>query len=79
MDLAQNIAILRQAVDEEKVDLNSALKILMGLQKVYLRMIGYLHDDSKFVLGELQAPFKAKDEDAVKGEFVEPAATSKRK
>lgn len=40
-------------------------------------MIGYLHDDSKYILGELQSPFKAKDEEVqVKGEFAE--AGSKR-
>lgn len=78
MDLAQNISVLRQAVEDEQITLNKALKILVGLQKVYLRMIGYLHDDSKFILGELQAPFKAKDEEVVvKGEHLE--AGTKRK
>jgi hypothetical protein len=46
----------------------------MGLQKVYLRMISYLYDDSKFVLSELMAPFIKHE---IKDELV--AASKKKK
>jgi len=58
MNLVQNIATLNQAVKDETIPLKQALKILLGLQKVYQRRMAYLFDDSKFVLGQLEAPFK---------------------
>lgn len=53
MNLVQNIATLRQAVEDERMPLKQALKLLLGLQKVYLRRMTYLHEDSKMVLAQL--------------------------
>ena len=70
MNLVQNIQTLSQAVRDDHIPLKQALKILIGLQKVYTRRMTYLYDDTKFVLNELLAPFKKEGEQphAVKDE-----------
>ena len=58
MDLVQNIATFEAAVKEETIPLAQAIKILYGLQKVYVRKMSYLYEDSQFVLTSLDAPFR---------------------
>lgn len=65
MNLVQNIRTLNQAVEDDTIPLKQALKILMGLQKVYQRRMAYLFEDSQYVLNQLMAPFSA---EGVKGE-----------
>lgn len=70
MDLAQNIFMLRQAVRDDRVKLQQALKIIVGLQKLYQRLLTYLYEDSQCILAELEDPFKeVKDEPQVKTEL----------
>ena len=61
---------------DDQISLKQALKILQGLQKVYLRMVGYLYDDSKFVLSELMAPFLKQE---IKDEPAAGAVSKKKK
>lgn len=72
MNLVQNIRTLNQAVEDDTIPLKQALKILMGLQKVYQRRMAYLFDDSQYVLNQLMAPFQA---EGVKGESSDVQVT----
>lgn len=65
MNLVQNIKTLSQAVKDDTIPLKQALKILMGLQKVYQRKMAYLFDDSNSVLSQISSPFQM---DGIKGE-----------
>jgi hypothetical protein len=58
MNLIQNISLLNSAVQNEDIPLKKAIVILEGLSKVYSRKMAYLYDDSRFVLNQLDQPFK---------------------
>jgi len=72
MNLIQNVAALSQAIKDDTIPLKQATKILMGLQKVYQRKMAYLNEDSKYLLNQLESPFK--DAHYVKGESEEAEA-----
>lgn len=40
--------------------------ILEGLQKVYTRKMAYLYDDSKYILNQLESPFKVPEGQYIK-------------
>ena len=55
---------------------------MLGLQKVYLRRIMYLHEDGKSMLGQLMEPFKQEVARELKKEMKleeQPEKVSKRK
>ena len=86
MNLVQNILTLKEAVDDDQIQLKQALKFLAGLQKVYIRRMIYLHDDSNYVLSQMLEPLKPKTEidqkqfiRDIKGEIVEEISTIKKK
>ena len=82
MNLIQNIEMLNQAVSSEEIPLKQALMILEGLQKVYTRKMLYLFDDSKYILNQLESPFKMDADYQVKessGEVDKIKTTNKRK
>lgn len=64
MNLVQNVKTLSQAVKDDAISLKQALKILIGLQKVYSRKMAYLFDDSQSILKQISEPF----EDQIKRE-----------
>ena len=57
MNLVQNVKTLSQAVKDDAISLKQALKILIGLQKVYSRKMAYLFDDSQSILKQISEPF----------------------
>ena len=79
MNLVQNIQTLRQAVEDDRMPLKTAAQFLLGLQKVYLRRMMYLHEDSKSILTQLQEPFKSEDAAGIKAEIKTENVTTKKK
>ena len=77
MNLVQNIQTLSQAVKDDHIPLKQALKILIGLQKVYVRRMSYLYDDTQVVLKELLAPISG-EEKHVKDEQIQMSKRKKK-